>query len=488
MIRFSLSLSLAAALVGTSALSQVFETPDTQPIGSGGCETWDVGFEYASCDRMEWPGSEGGYQQIYTLPAGERRSFRFDPQVSLLARSSEAVSPDTSSEPSGDRGRSLPMTIAEQIAARKAEQGKPAPSENNDKEDDTPHRRRSAAAAASSQEIQQDEIVQQAEAPQPDLEMSLSDSSSETSRDNPLIEPRGPDQSLLRQSRREAGGSSRSVTDSQPPVVVQEEFVLPNQVTIIPGRAELMPMAIGHLNRIETPFTDPMVRTSAAADALSVEFDQNFVYVSLNQAVTLFIHERGHPDPAVVVALIPEQIAPRQVRINVPSTIAAQIKKQAPRPTKPTATGAGKTSGPRANTAGVTRQNPAGLGSRSAKAVRDLRTFSEGKMPRGFQHGQISNYHVADFCRGAQGVTFSFNEGSMIFDGTNYIVRGMAETRSGKPIDLNEQWCMQQPGSLAAGFFPKTQISQGSPTDFFVIVTRPELYSTTVSTKGDVDG
>ena len=462
-------LTVLASLCATSALAQ--EPAHNQSIlveEPVACENWGVGVDFESCDRIPWPGGEGGYQQIYTLSSGQRRTLRFDPQASQIASEQEPTLGDAPGIEPRITSTSPTLSIAEQIAARRAASTASEADPRDDDLDELQHRRRrsSASQPAASSEDEADTSPISSQSPAQGAEEAP-----ETEYDS------GPSrfsrQAAPDMSRRSATATDERGDEGNSIIAPSEAFVLPNVITILPGRTELLPMAIGHLNRLETPFSDPMVRTSAAADALTVEFDQNFVYVALSQAVTLFIHERGHPDPAIVVALIPEQIAPRQVRLNVPAAISAQIKKQAPKPAVKSSASS-KTPGPRANSAGVHRDNPPGLGQRSAKAVRDLRTFSEGRMPRGYQSGSIAAYAAKSFCA-AQGVTFTFSQGAMIFDGTNYIVRGMATTRSKKPVDLNEQWCMAHPGSLAAGFFPRTQISNDAPTDFYIILTRPEL-------------
>ena len=49
----------------------------------------------------------------------------------------------------------------------------------------------------------------------------------------------------------------------QDPAPVQSER-LPTEVTVFPGRTELLPVAVGHLNRIATPFGNPNIMTSAS--------------------------------------------------------------------------------------------------------------------------------------------------------------------------------------------------------------------------------
>lgn len=100
---------------------------------------------------------------------------------------------------------------------------------------------------------------------------------------------------------------------------------LPTQITIFPGRTELIPVAVGHLNRFETPFEAPTVRTSANELTINLDFDQNFLYVEVTEPATLYIHEKGHPDPVIVVSLIPRLIAPRQVRLSVPANLQKEI-------------------------------------------------------------------------------------------------------------------------------------------------------------------
>lgn len=261
-----------------------------------------------------------------------------------------------------------------------------------------------------------------------------------------------------------------AVDEPEPVSIVEENFILPPIVASIPGRTEIMPMAMGHLNRIETPFTDPMVRSSAAADALSVQFDKNFVYVSVTQPVTLFIHDKGYPDPAIVVSLVPQRIAPRQVRITLPSTAMKEVKSHAATiqannaPAKPKKAAAA----PRANTKGVTRAPEPKQATNTVAHL--VQTYSRGQIPRGFMNISLEGFQAGAFCSHA-GVKFSFRQGAGIASNEYILVRGMAEAN--KSIELNELWCAKHPQTLAVAFAPRTKIGPEHPADFYVLIRRP---------------
>lgn len=252
--------------------------------------------------------------------------------------------------------------------------------------------------------------------------------------------------------------------------IVAEDFVLPSVVAFIPGRAEIIPMATGHLNRIETPFKSPDVRTSAEPSALNVEFDQNFIYVSVTQPVTLFIHEKGHPDPAIVVSLVPQMIAPRQVKMTLPPTVMETVKKNA----KAQAAAARGSSGaasaePAANSRGIRRATPQGAATNTLAHL--IQTFAQGRIPRGFRQIQMQGYNPASFCGQKSGVTFSFSQGAAIASNEYIIVRGMASSRT--RVTLDERNCARHPDTLAVAFNPRTIIGPDQPTDFFVLIRLP---------------
>jgi len=375
------------------------------------CFAWETGFEFVRCERMPIPGQSGRIGQVYSLTDGTRRTLTIDPRTA----SSDALDADPLID-------NLSVAIDQAVRTRS-------------QDDDT---------------LQSEEV---------------SASSTED-----LLEI-GDGLGALDASALEVETADEP-TANEPPKsqIVAENFVMPSVVAFIPGRAEIMPMATGHLNRIETPFSDPMVRTSADPSALNVEFDQNFVYVSVTQPVTLFIHEKGHPDPAIVVSLVPQLIAPRQVKITLPPSIMTQVKKNGAAQRSSNAAEKKATfTGPKANSSGIRREPSKTAATNTVAHL--IQTFAQGRVPRNFKQIALDGYAAASFCKNNSGVRFSFRQGAVVASKDYIIVRGMVT--STRKVTLDERDCAKHPETLAVAFSPRTIVSPEHPTDFFVLIRRP---------------
>ncbi|MHB8742091.1 MAG: hypothetical protein ACYC9L_03115 [Sulfuricaulis sp.] len=90
----------------------------------------------------------------------------------------------------------------------------------------------------------------------------------------------------------------------------------PASITVKPGVNVLFGIAQGHLNRLVTPFRNPIIKTTAAA-AMSVE--KNVVYVSTNntEPVGFYIHDANDVMDAISVTMVPADIPPVSVTLNL---------------------------------------------------------------------------------------------------------------------------------------------------------------------------
>lgn len=385
--------------------------------GNGECYAWATGFEFKYCERMPLPGQTDVFAQVYTLQDGTRRTLTKDPAAPAEVDIVDAAA---------DTGDFLP-------------QSKPV----DDAEADRASVGKKIDAATRGRGEGEGDISKPADA----VAEGVSDNAGA-----------------------EEAGAADDKSEEPASEIVAEEFVLPSVVPTVPGKTEIMQVAMGHLNRIETPFENPMVRTSADPNVMRTEFDQNYVYLSVTQPATLFIHDKGHPDPAIVLSVVPRRIAPRQVKVTVPSTMMEAIRKNRASDrggVRQASGGAEKATAP-VNTGGVTRsQVPGG----STMTVADyIRAFSQGRLPKGFQHIDVSQYEAGMFCAGG-GVKYSFRQGAAIASNEYFIVRGMVESNVVK--DLDERWCAKQPNTLAVAFAPRTKVGPDQPTDFYVLVRRP---------------
>ena len=103
----------------------------------------------------------------------------------------------------------------------------------------------------------------------------------------------------------------------------------PRNVTIAPGTTALIEIAIDHLNRIVTPFANPVVRTVSAA---STSVDGHVVYVatSTEEPVSLYIGDGQSNDLALSLTLAPRFVPPREIRLTVPGYRGTGASRVAP--------------------------------------------------------------------------------------------------------------------------------------------------------------
>lgn len=241
----------------------------------------------------------------------------------------------------------------------------------------------------------------------------------------------------------------------------EERFDLPSVVAAVPGKANIIPMAITHLNRIETPFKDPAIRTSAPENAMNISFDGKYVYIAITQPVTLFIHERGHPDPAIVVSLVPRRIAPRQVKVTLPATSLRKIQSAKSETAK---------SAPSSNTRGVRRASPTPSTRRSVSVVDAMKVAMRGRMPRGYRTIDVSKFNIKNYCSKGGSVKFTFNQGAAFASKDFIILRAMVYAN--RPTKLDEQWCAKSPSTVAVSYAPRLMADRNQPVDVFIMLRR----------------
>lgn len=246
---------------------------------------------------------------------------------------------------------------------------------------------------------------------------------------------------------------------------------LPTQVTMFPGRTELLPVAIGHLNRLETPFRNPKVRTSAPETALNISNEGSFLFVSVTEPATIIIHEAGKPDPAITVSLLPRQITPRQVRLGVTPPVQRQIDANlVARPPAAAIPASASRPAPVATRPGVRAGSSAPHVTQIATV---MQAFGQGNVARGYDKTAVRNFRIEDFCRTNVGVNFSLRGGQAYAD-RDYIML-IARATSSSRRSLQEVWCAAHPATAAVAYTPRTVISQGRPAEVLIMLRRDLL-------------
>jgi len=112
--------------------------------------------------------------------------------------------------------------------------------------------------------------------------------------------------SVLKASKQQAAASN----------AVSATSIGPQHISVKPGINELMPIAVGHLNRLVTPFEHPVVTTTSQA---TTSTKGKIVYVATadETPVTLYITPGDNQDIALSLTLIPKRIPAREIHLDL---------------------------------------------------------------------------------------------------------------------------------------------------------------------------
>ncbi len=91
------------------------------------------------------------------------------------------------------------------------------------------------------------------------------------------------------------------------------------------GVNQIIPIAVGHPNRIVTPFSNPEIVSTSLTGATDngqcgeVCIKENVVYVATDKQypVTMFITEKGSEAQALSLTMVPRRIPPREVFLKL---------------------------------------------------------------------------------------------------------------------------------------------------------------------------
>ncbi len=114
------------------------------------------------------------------------------------------------------------------------------------------------------------------------------------------------DASVLKAAKQQAAVSNSASATS----------IGPQHIAVKPGINELMPIAVGHLNRLVTPFEHPVVTTTSQA---TTSTKGKIVYVATadETPVTLYITPGDNQDIALSLTLIPKRIPAREIHLDL---------------------------------------------------------------------------------------------------------------------------------------------------------------------------
>lgn len=213
-------------------------------------------------------------------------------------------------------------------------------------------------------------------------------------------------------------------------------------IVMEPGVNQLAPIAIGHLNRIVTPFDQPAVNTTSNADT---RIENNIVYVSTSDKmpVTMFLTQAGDESRALSLTLVPQQIPPRELFLRMPDHMQQ----------------AGMVSNARAEK--WENSQP------YIDTIRSLfRHIALGEIPQGYTMSGVTSGVKLPACE-MPGVTFDFSRGQVLNGHSLSVVVGVARNVSGREEEIKESACGDWDVAAVAAW-PHNVLMGGQATEIYV--------------------
>ena len=230
-----------------------------------------------------------------------------------------------------------------------------------------------------------------------------------------------------------------------------------------PGENIFIPIAVGHPNRILTPFKHPqVVSTTLTSGSKSGECGEicvrdSVVYISTDKTypVTAFITEGGREDIALSVTMMPRQVPPREVKLTVPEEVMETLRVGG-------------------SSAGGSRQAAAWEASQPyVETLRTaFRTVALGNVPQGYALRKVKSRDALPVCN-HPGLEFDFANGQIV-EGHNLSIHvGVMKNVADTPVEFREQRC----GGwriAAVTSWPLKVLKPGQATEVYVAVKREE--------------
>ncbi len=256
-----------------------------------------------------------------------------------------------------------------------------------------------------------------------------------------------------------SSGQTQPSLDAQK---VEQALSIDDRTTLemSPGVNEIVPIAVSHLNRLVTPFEDPIITSSNNA---TYEIRENVIYIGTETTspVTLYITESGSEDAALSLTLIPQKIPPRQFSIRIKNASGIGIPLQSKKAKN------WETSQPYL----ITLENL-------------LRDLALGKVPAGYSFLDKPD-GVMPQCR-QNGIDVKF--GLQTVAGHYFTVHiGLAQNNTTEVIEFDEDACSDW-DIAAVSAFPNLVLQPGQKTEVYVVQKRNYQESIKVERKSLLGG
>lgn len=229
-----------------------------------------------------------------------------------------------------------------------------------------------------------------------------------------------------------------------------------NQATVITvkrGVNELIPVSLGFVNRIVTPFARPeVVSSSLTGSAESCEefcIRGNVVYVSPRETLPLgmFITEKGRPERSLSLTLLPRRIPPREIFFRFPDGEDRS----------------GLVSAPEEN-----RERRENAGDYVTEIKSLLTEAALNRIPQGYELRDTAADMRLPSCA-QRGLTFSFTSPGQRLTGRRFALYiGVVRNTTRRDIEFDESSCSGNDVAAVAAW-PEILLPPGGKSEIFVV-------------------
>lgn len=223
----------------------------------------------------------------------------------------------------------------------------------------------------------------------------------------------------------------------------------PLNLTVEPGKNTAFAIAVGHINRIVTPFAQPSLRTTSTAQT-SIEGGIVYVATDSQDPIGVFIFDKGAPEQAISLTLVPDVIEPVSTTIQVSgwsgNTRATVVPKSSTRAL------AYESDHPYLET-----------------LTEILRSLAQGKIPDGYGLQDVSREAVAGMPR-CEMPGISVHAMQVLDGGSFRAIVAKARNTSYTNNEIIEQTCSGR-GLRAVAAWPYTRLAPGQETELYLLLS-----------------
>lgn len=225
----------------------------------------------------------------------------------------------------------------------------------------------------------------------------------------------------------------------------------PSDIVVAPGVNQIVSIAVGHTNRIVTPFTHPQVSSASltGGEQGEVMVKDNVVYVSTAKTypLSMFITDRGQENLSISLTLVPRKIPSREISVsfkdsNLQMRLASDDA-EAWEKSQPFVSGTNK----------------------------NLREIALQNIPSGYNMSNIPRNYKKPNCK-VEGFKIDFSKGQLLTGSKLHYVIGKVTNVTNKTLEFKEEGCGDY-DVAAVALYPTNIFEPKQSAEIYVVKHAP---------------